>query len=182
MGSGFAITTNSLPSGSVGSSYKTTLSASGGVGAYAWSITSGVLPAGLSLKKTTGVLSGTPKAASTTTLTFEVSDSARPANVATKTLTLVIVAIPLAITTNSLPSGTVKKNYRATLTASGGVGAYTWSITSGVLPAGLSLKSSTGLISGIPRAASTTALTFEVTDSASPANVATKTLTLVIST
>ncbi len=76
---------------------------------------------------------------------------------------------PLAISTTSLPSGQEGVAYSTTLTATGGTTPYTWSLTSGALPAGLSLNASTGVISGTPEAtASATPLTFKVTDSGYP--------------
>ena len=76
----------------------------------------------------------------------------------------------LQITTTSLHDGTVDQSYSATLNADGGSGSYTWSITSGSLPAGLSLSSS-GAISGTPTAAtgpSPSPITFRVSDTSSP--------------
>ena len=54
------------------------------------------------------------------------------------------------ITTSSLPDGMVGTEYSEKLSATGGDGNYTWKITSGVLPEGLSLDTSTGEISGEP--------------------------------
>jgi arabinan endo-1,5-alpha-L-arabinosidase len=72
---------------------------------------------------------------------------------------------PLAITTSSLPGGTVGASYSATLTATGGPGAgYEWSAPAGGLPAGLSLASS-GLLSGTPTTPGNFTFTTEVTDS-----------------
>ena len=72
----------------------------------------------------------------------------------------------LAITTNSpLPTGTVGVNYSATLMASGGSGTYTWSVSSGSLPGGLTLASATGAITGQPTTAATANFTIQVTDS-----------------
>jgi hypothetical protein len=68
------------------------------------------------------------------------------------------------ITTSSLPTGTVGKAYSATLSATGGVAPYVWSITYGALPGGLSLASSSGVISGTPTAGGTAEFTVEVTD------------------
>jgi RHS repeat-associated protein len=75
----------------------------------------------------------------------------------------------LQITTASLHDGAVGQAYSATLGATGGTTAYSWSITSGTLPSGLTLNASTGTISGTPTAASGSAdFTFEVTDSSAP--------------
>jgi hypothetical protein len=59
-------------------------------------------------------------------------------------------AAPLEVTTTSLPAATVGQTYTATLAAEGGTSPYTWSVTAGSLPAGLTLNSSTGVISGTP--------------------------------
>ena len=71
-----------------------------------------------------------------------------------------------SITTSSLPDGTVNIAYSQTLAASGGSGTYTtWAITSGALPAELSIASSTGVISGTSTTAGTSSFTVQVTDS-----------------
>jgi PKD repeat protein len=57
--------------------------------------------------------------------------------------------------TSPLPGGIVGKPYSQTFSASGGTGTYSWSISSGSLPPGLSLNSSTGEITGIPGTTST---------------------------
>jgi len=86
-------------------------------------------------------------------------------------------AVPF-ITTSSLPTGIQNVAYSATLTAIDGVAPYTWSITSGRLPAGLSLNASTGAISGTPTANGTNSFTVQVADSNS--TVATQALSLTI--
>lgn len=87
-------------------------------------------------------------------------------------------AATLTITTSNLPAGTVGTAYSQTLAATGGTTPYTWSRTSGTIPAGLSLNSATGEISGTPTAAASGSITFKVTDSA--AKTASKTLSLTI--
>jgi hypothetical protein len=72
------ISTTSLPVGTIGSPYSTTLTAVGGDPPYRWDLAkgSGPLPSGLKLNKTTGVISGTPKPKSvTSTFTVEVLDT-----------------------------------------------------------------------------------------------------------
>jgi hypothetical protein len=87
-----AITTPSLPSGGVGSAYAATLGAQGGVGPYTWSIASGTLPTGLTLKATSGSISGVPNQAENASFTVEVSDSSTPAHTATEALGVSITA------------------------------------------------------------------------------------------
>ena len=73
----------------------------------------------------------------------------------------------LSITTTSpLPGGTVTAPYSQTLAATGGTAPYTWSITAGTLPAGLTLNPSTGAITGTPTTAGgPVSITFQVADS-----------------
>jgi Putative Ig domain len=87
---------------------------------------------------------------------------------------------PLTITTTSLPSGTENLGYSTTLAASGGQAPYTWSITSGSLPNGLTLTPSSGLIAGTPKASGTFSVTVQVTDSSSPAQTASQGFSIVI--
>ena len=176
------ITTTSLPTGQVGSPYFQTLTATGGLSPYTWSIVSGRLPFGLSLNPSTGVIGGTPTSARTTLVTFQVADSSTPPLTATVTLTVSVAAPgPVSIATTSLPNGTVGVPYSQTLTATGGQSPYTWSLASGVLPAGLTLETSTGTIGGTPSPAVTNVRAiFAVTDSSTPPQTATATLTLTI--
>ncbi len=77
--------------------------------------------------------------------------------------------IALAVTAACpAPKGAQNTAYSFTLTASGGQTPLTWSVPAGTLPPGLSLNSSTGVISGTPSAGGTTNLTATVTDSATP--------------
>ncbi len=71
---------------------------------------------------------------------------------------------PLSITTTSLTGGKVAVSYTATLKANGGVPPYTWSITAGTLPPGLTLSASTGQLSGTPSVAGTSNISVTVTD------------------
>ena len=71
----------------------------------------------------------------------------------------------LVITTTSLPNGQIGVAYSQTLAATGGATPYTWSVYSGSLPPGLTLGSSTGVISGTPTTSGTSNFTVRVTDS-----------------
>jgi IPT/TIG domain/Putative Ig domain len=68
------ITTTSLPPGSVGATYKTTLSATGGVPPYTWSAF-GVLPGGTQLTAASGVISGVPTKAGSYSFAAQVTDT-----------------------------------------------------------------------------------------------------------
>ena len=84
-----SITTTSLTTGSVNVPYSASLAASGGVPPYAWTITSGSLPTGLTLS-TSGLISGAPTAQQTATFTVQVSDSQTPPSTTTANLSLTI--------------------------------------------------------------------------------------------
>ncbi len=106
---------------------------------------------------------------------MQVTDA--KSQMATQALSITIAAAaPPSITTASLPNGTQNIAYNATLAASGGTTPYTWSITVGSLPAGLTLASSTGVISGTPTGIGTSTFTVQVTGANS--QVATKALSI----
>ena len=97
---------------------------------------------------------------------------------ATQSLTLTVNA-SLAVTTTSLPSAVLGVAYSVQLAATGGVAPYTWAISAGSLPTGLTL-SSAGLLSGTPTASGSFTFTVQVTDSSTSqaiANVLGKTAT-----
>jgi hypothetical protein len=70
-----SITTTSLPTVDINTSYSQSLTASGGALPYAWSITSGTLPTGLMLNASSGAITGMPTVAANQNVTFEVTDS-----------------------------------------------------------------------------------------------------------
>jgi len=176
-GGGLSIQTTSLPNGQLSVAYSTTLQATGGTTPYTWAVSSGSLPAGLSLNATTGAITGTPTASGAASFTARVTDSTSAT--ATQALSIVVPAA-LSITTASLAGGQVDVDYNQTLSASGGTTPYTWAISSGSLPAGLNLNSGSGAIGGSPTTSGTSNFTVRVTDSQTPAASATKALSIAV--
>ena len=143
-------------------SYTATLSAAGGTSPYSWTVIGGTLPTGLALSGT-GVLSGTPTVAGTYSFTAQVTDLTGA--MISGSFTVVVNPAPLKlISSNTLPSGVVGATYPIQIfTANGGTPNYTFSISAGSLPAGLTF--SNGQITGTPSASGTFNFTVLVTDS-----------------
>ncbi|WP_055457023.1 putative Ig domain-containing protein, partial [Pannonibacter indicus] len=134
--------------------YSQTFTASGGSGSYTYAVTSGALPAGLSLNAGNGQLTGTPTTAGTANFTITATDGNNDTGSAA--YSLLINAAPVTITLSpaagSLTAGQAGTAYSQSVSASGGTGPYTYAVTSGALPAGLTLNTNTGDISGTPTA------------------------------
>ena len=159
-----SISTASLPNGTPGVSYAATLSATGGALPYTWSVSTGSLPAVLSLNPTTGQITGVPSTQGAFQFTIQVTDFG--GSIATKVFTITIGAgQPLTITTTGLPDGILNQPYSQGVAATGGTSPYVWSVASGALPTGLQLSPATGAISGTPTSAGNFAFIILVTDS-----------------
>ncbi|OYW20055.1 MAG: hypothetical protein B7Z52_02750, partial [Burkholderiales bacterium 12-64-5] len=145
------ITPAALAQAVVGTAYSQTLAASGGTAAYTWAVTAGTLPTGLTLNASSGVISGTPTVVNATGV--NVTLRATDANGCQASSPLTVKVCPaISVTPGTLAAGTVGTFYSQTIASSGGTGPYTYTLTSGTLPAGLSL-SSAGVVSGTPTAA-----------------------------
>lgn len=174
-GEALLITTASLPEGTEGGAYQAGLAATGGFPPYAFSLSAGSLPPGLSLASD-GTLAGTPSASGEFPITIQVLDS--EGQTASRAFTITVFLRP-SVLTASLPGGRVADAYTATLEASGR-GPFLWSVTSGALPPGLTLNAETGAISGAPTLHG--AFTFEATasDGNQPPLTASRTFTVNI--
>ena len=90
-----AVVSSSFSAGTVGQAYAFAVQATGGTGSYTWNIKSGKLPAGLTLTGASGVISGTPKTAGTSTFTLVVKDAVRT-DAQTLTASIAVAAAPVA--------------------------------------------------------------------------------------
>ena len=158
------ITTTTLPEGTAGSRYSTTLTATGGTGAPKWSVVLGALPPGLILNETTGAITGTPTTEGTSNFTVRATDTIPLTGEKALSIKVNPVPRPPTITTTTLPNGTASARYNQTLTATGGTGAVTWSVSAGSLPPGLTLNRTTGAITGRPTTVGPFSFTVRATD------------------
>ena len=154
----------SLPSANVGASYSATITASGGTSPYAYTVSSGDLPPGLSLNPSSGVISGTPTGGGSFSFTIAASDSAVPQDVVSQAYALTVNAPTVGLSPSTLPAGTFGAAYAQTISASGGTSPYTFAQTGGTLPPGLTLSNG-GVLSGTPTAAGSYTFLVTATDS-----------------
>jgi large repetitive protein len=179
-----AVLVNAAPSftfpapndGEVGVADTISLSVADGTGPYTFSISSGALPAGMTLDAGTGVISGTPTTAGSYAFSARVTDAAGQS--AVRPVTLTVVAAP-TLNFPTPQNGEVGVVYSAPLDVTGGAGPYSWAIAAGSLPAGLTLDAGTGVISGTPTTAGTASFTVRVTDAGGQVASTASTLTIV---
>src|ERR1017187_6785291 len=168
------LTCSATNSGEVGVPFNSgPITVTGGTSPYTFSIGSGTLPAGLTLNTSTGAVTGTPTAAGT--FTIKVTDA--NGVVGTGTCAITIVGPP-QVTCSATNSGEVGVPFNSgPITVTGGTSPYTFSIGSGTLPAGLTLNTSTGAVTGTPTASGT--FTIKVTDANGVVGTGTCAITIV---
>ncbi len=166
--------------GQVGVAYSSALLATGGVPPYTFSIISGSLPPGLTLNPSTGAITGTPTTYGTFNFTAKVVDSTNTSAGTTTANCSIVIQPPQLTATCASGTGEVGLAYSSSVGVTGGVPPYTFSISAGALPPGLTLNPTTGAITGTPTSQGTFSYSVEVTDSAS--HSITISCTIVIST
>jgi VCBS repeat-containing protein len=154
------------PHGKLGELYPAfTFSQTGGTPTVTWS--SGALPSGMRFS-TSGVLSGTPLGTGTFSLVLQVTDAIGCIGTATIKFVVgcpaIVVTASQTIGRSNLPTMDVDVPYGPiSFTRTGGVAPFVWSIGSGTLPPGVTF-SSDGILSGTPKSAGSSTITFKVTD------------------
>jgi Putative Ig domain len=118
-----------------------------------------------------------PTVSANTTATITATSAADPTKSATASVT--ITPPPLSLTTTSLSGATSGVAYSNPLTASGGTAPYSWTLTSGTLPAGIAVQSA-GSLSGTTSQAGQFTFTVQASDSSSPKLTASGSLTLTV--
>jgi hypothetical protein len=142
------IMSSTLPQATVSGVYSTQLSIIGYNPPYTWTLVSGILPDGLTLANT-GVISGVPTTQGNYSFTVRATDTL--GDYTQKTLSLKSAFSTLAITTTGLNDITSGIGYSQTISATGGVAPYSWSVSPNSpnqLPQGISLTPNTGVLSG----------------------------------
>lgn len=166
-------------SNTVGDTVNIQFTASGGTAPYTWSVSAGVLPTGLTLSSS-GLVNGTWTTPGAWTFTITATDSTSATGSATFSGTT--AAAPSILTITSPAAGNyvsiINTTASVTFLASGGTGPYTWAVATGTLPTGLTLSSSSGLLSGTYAALGAFPLTIRVTDSLAATATASYTITV----
>jgi hypothetical protein len=165
----WGITTGTLPAGALGSPYSAKIVGQGIQSTVTYAVSSGSLPAGLTLSGD-GTVSGTPTAEGSSTFTVtgtaqSVDPAAPGTRIDTHQYTLTVAASLSATLTRRIAE--VGVPVRASLLATGGTAPYVWS-AAGALPASLQLASN-GTLSGVPSRAGSYTVSAHVTDAAGTA-------------
>ena len=173
------ITSTMLHWASPNVAYSSRVMVAGGTAPYTFTVAYGSLPTGLSLDTTTGTISGTSSGTGSYTFAIGVRDNTAT-GYSEKEYTIGLVS-PLQITTLTLPASQQGSAYSATVAATGGKPAYSFSlINSTVLPIGLTLNTTSGAISGTSRENGTFNIMIRATDSTGI--TADKSYTLIMAT
>jgi hypothetical protein len=157
-----------LPNGRVAVAYTQTILASGGSAPYSFALATGALPAGITMAPA-GELVGTPTLAATASFTVRATDANGCTVSVAYTFTVLAALVPpggcplITLAPATLPNGTTGVPYSQTLSASGGSGPYSFGVTVGTLPAGLTLTAA-GLLSGTPSSSGSSSFSVRATD------------------
>ncbi|WP_137152055.1 putative Ig domain-containing protein [Devosia sp. FKR38] len=178
----FSPSAGALTSATAGTAYNQSVAASGGAAPYGYAVTSGSLPAGLSLNTASGGISGTPTAAGNATFTVTATDANGVTGSANYSLAIAPqpVALSLSPSGGALTEAMAGEAYSQTISATGAVAPLIYSLTSGSLPNGMTLNISTGELTGPLAAASEGDYAFSIQVRANNGVIGTASFTLKV--
>ncbi len=156
------VTNPANTTGTVGSPFSETFTQSGALGGATFA-TASTLPTGLLLDPSTGILSGTPLQSGPFDIVVTVTDGNGCTGTG-PTYSLVITCNVITVTNPSTTTGTAGVAFSQTFSQTGGNGTIAWS-ESGALPTGITLNTSTGVLSGTTTQVGTFPITVTATDS-----------------
>lgn len=168
------VVTPGSPSGTQGSVFSYSVVASNSPTSYA--VSSGTLPVGLSLNTSTGVISGTPTGSGSTSVNITATNAGGTSAPATFNFSIAAVAVP--VVTGGSASGTVGIAFTYTISATNSPNSY--AVSSGTLPNGLALNTTTGVISGTPTANGSFSVSVTATNGGGTSSPATVSFTIAI--
>lgn len=168
LGPNLNIVTSSLAAGTLGVPYTQAVSVSGANAGF--TVTATGLPNGLQLTQSGGnyAITGTPTAAGSFSVTIRLDDTTTGTGAPfsrTTTMPLSVNTGSVTLTPTTLPTPVAGQAYNQTFTASGGVAPYRYTVTTGALPAGLTLDPVSGVLSGAATSTGTSTFTVTVKDS-----------------
>ncbi len=175
-----SVFTASLTPATQGTKYSNYVIPIGGTPHYTLSLPAGQsLPDGLKLNAKTGLVSGKPKVFGTFMFTVNAVDSTSPTpESASQSVSITVTPKPITIKTTGLRA-VQSHPYCHVLSAKGGDAPYTWTVTDGALPSGLTLNND-GSFTGSPSVSGTFTFTVQVSDAYVPADTASQSLTVKV--
>ena len=172
----------SFPNANRGIGYQFLFFPSGGISPYKFSVPAGNLPSGMTVStygSSAGQMAGTPTQPGTFTFTLQVDDSGQGtmAQTASTSFTMTVTSI-LTVTSTDLPSGIDNRPYSGSIVAVNGKPPLHWTVP--FVPQGLAFDAAAGSFSGTPSEAISSDFAVSVTDSSSPPQSATGSVTWFI--